>query len=291
MQKTCSKCSEAMDADAVFCVSCGTPVLQTIHCPKCGGVINANVKFCKYCAFDLSQPISSAASSEFKYQDPSVQAGRTVQPNTETPSQTESAPDNPASYISPAGAAFAVICFFMPWAGFSACGISKDFSGSEIASYDGSLWLVPLMGIVSIGTYFFFKNKKMLFKARPFIIGSSALALLFLFYKYNSIPSGPNVLGHQVTASDFGIQLRFGSVATIIGFMIAVVGCVFMSRAIVSANQVMPTDAPTGTQKYKDALSKDVWAAVLSYLGPLLLPIVLYLILTIFSAISNMSYR
>src|SRR5207249_11784198 len=118
------------------------------------GTINADVKFCKYCAFDLSQPIKSAATAEFKYQEPFPQVAQIAQFEASESSaqpQTAATVDNPASFISPAGAAFAVICFFMPWVGISACGMSKDISGSEIAGQDGSFYLLPLMGIVSVG--------------------------------------------------------------------------------------------------------------------------------------------
>lgn len=289
MSKTCSKCSGTLDTDSVFCTFCGTPIVQTIHCPKCGGTINAVAKFCKYCAFDLSQPIQTAATttsplSQLATINPQASNRPSqVEPTTQSqansnPTQTEVAADNPASFISPAGAAFAVICFFLPWLEFSACGIRKSITGAELAHQDGSLWLLPLMGIVSVAAYFICKGQKMLFKARPFIIGSSAFALCFLFYKYSSIPSGPEIFGRRITAADLGIQLQFGGFGTIIGFILAIIGCAFMSRAIVVAGQTTAATSSTSPLKYDAAFDKDRSlrlniAAVICYLAPLLLPL------------------
>lgn len=263
MSNNCPNCSTVVDADAVFCTACGNSIAQTIHCPKCNGTIPAEAKFCKYCALDLNkwreevqaqpsmemaqpslnsllqrqtepnqvQPIASPSEL-----DAHTRKKRYIQPESPPPTiilptqQTETAPDNPTSFISPAGAAFAVICFFLPWLQVSQCGITKTASGAELANFDTSFWLLPLMGIASITAYFVAKGQKQIWKARPFIIISSGFALLLLFYKYFSIPSAPEIMGQRVTAADLGITLQFGGYGTVLGFILAIVGCIFISR-------------------------------------------------------------
>ena len=61
MPDTCTKCSTALDADAIFCPSCAAPINP--RCPSCQKSVTADAKYCKYCAFDLSQ-MSSAADTE-----------------------------------------------------------------------------------------------------------------------------------------------------------------------------------------------------------------------------------
>lgn len=240
MAKTCPKCSSILDDDAAFCASCATPILQTIHCPKCDKTINADAKFCKYCAFDLSKPIQSAETATspppinqnppISNLPPQVEPITLFQENSPLV-ESEVVKDNPASFISPAGAAFAVICFFLPWVQYS-CDGTVIATGANLAEKDSILWLLPIMAVVSIAAYVICKRQKVLFKARPFIIGSSAFALCFFIYKFISILSqfkyfDPQNVGPQAT------QIKSGSIGMIIGFVLAIIGCFFMSRAVV----------------------------------------------------------
>jgi uncharacterized membrane protein len=198
------------------------------------------------------------------------------------PIQTEDAPDNPKSLISPAGAAFAVICFFLPWLQISQCGITKTASGAELASFDGSFWLFPLMGVVSLAAYFVAKNQKRLWKARPVIFISSGFALFLLFYKYQSIPSAPEFMGQRI---DLGITFGFGSYGTVIGFTAAIVGGFFISRQAVSGATASPASdfqnqavsALHDIQSASSSLKPNI-AAMLCYLLPLGLQFVVMLL-------------
>jgi len=55
--RICAACRERLDADALFCPSCRTPVLAggMTACPKCKKSINPNSTFCKYCGADLKR--------------------------------------------------------------------------------------------------------------------------------------------------------------------------------------------------------------------------------------------
>jgi hypothetical protein len=245
MVKICSNCSSTLDNDAVFCASCRTPIVKTIHCPKCDKTINADAKFCKYCAFDLCEPIqnpvtSTSPSPPFVSQNPQIstlppQVEPITLPRTNLSSaQIEIATDNPVSLISPAGAAFAVICFFLPWLEQS-CGEKRLIrTGAEIANSDSILWLLPIMGIISFAAYFICKRQKALFKARPFIIGSSAFALCFFLYKFYSLLSEAKYFDPQNPSA---AQIKSGTFGIVIGFVLAIVGCFFMSRAIVTVEE------------------------------------------------------
>ena len=287
--KTCSNCSVALDTDSVFCTSCGTPIIQTIHCPKCGGTINADVKFCKYCAFDLSQPIQTAATATSPLPPletinpqtsdllPQVKPIKSLQTNA-TSVQAKTAPDNPASLISPSGAALVVICFFLPWLQWSACGIRKTASGADLAQFDGSFWLFPLMGIVSVLAYFIAKGQKQIWTARPFILISSIFALSLMFYKVNSIPTSTEILGQRISAADLGFQVQFGGYGTIIGFILAIIGCAFMTRKITALSSA-PQNSNSLPLKFESTSGslKPNTAATLCYVSPLVLPQVITL--------------
>lgn len=248
MMKTCTNCASTLDADSVFCASCGKPIVQTTRCPKCGGTVKADAKFCKHCAFDLSQPTEHAPytapsptpqanlDAETSTLPPQVDADASFQA-TASSARPDAATDNPASFISPAGAAFAVICFFLPWLKISACNNNRIITGAEFAKQDGSLWLLPLLCVVAIAAYFICKSRRVLFKARPLIIGSAAFALCFFIYKFSNILSANGFFNRQGENKELGTQLRSGSFGMVIGFVLAIVGSVFMRRAVAAARK------------------------------------------------------
>jgi hypothetical protein len=237
MAKTCSNCSLPLDDDAAFCASCATPVVQIISCPKCDKTINADAKFCKYCAFDLSKPVQNPPTTTspppVNQNPPISNLPPQVEPITlfqdiSPEVQSETTDDNPASLISPSGAAFAVICFFLPWLEISFCNTNRVLTGAEAASLAWTFWFIPIMGVIAFTAYFICKIKKILFRARPFIIGSSIIALGILVY-YSRWGIGEFFSGNFQVLN----ALRFGSYGTVTGFILAIVGCIFISRSIV----------------------------------------------------------
>jgi len=201
MQSNCSRCSAALDSDAVFCPLCSTPVSANavVNCPKCGKTINAGSKFCKYCAFDLSQSVPTSGVEDKR------------------------------GFLTPAGAAFALICFFLPWVEFSCDGKTRtSFSGVDIARYDGIFWLVLVAAIVILMAFFYFRNQKQLIHARPIVALSSVAGLGVLIFKVINFFKGTQVLGQTIRPEDVGLSIQFGVIGTLIGFVLALIGTAFL---------------------------------------------------------------
>ena len=211
MKQICSKCHSALDDDAEFCTSCGNPITKIFNCPGCGGTVEPTAKFCKYCAFDLSA---------FIYKNPSV-------------ATTESGGYNPASLISPSGAAFVIICFFLPWMSFC----NKSVTGAELAGGWTALWLIPVMSITAFAAYFIFKFQNRLYRARPFIIGSSIIALGILIFlsRWGIV---------EFFSGNFEVLniLKYGSYGTVMGFILTIAGCFFITRNVIKNKLDKPDD-------------------------------------------------
>lgn len=185
MSKICSSCSVTLDDDAQFCPVCGATT-EIAYCPNCRGVVERTAKFCKYCAFQIQ------ASSE-----------------------TEQTTENPASLISPSGAAFAVICFFLPWTQVS-CGEKVILqTGADIG---GAYWFIPFLAITAFTAYFICKYRKNLHAARPFVIGSAVIAFCFLAHLYYTLHDSKEA------------QIKYGYFGSILGFLLAIAGCFFINR-------------------------------------------------------------
>jgi hypothetical protein len=203
MQNNCSKCFAALDHDAVFCPLCSAPVSAhaVVNCPKCGKSVSAGAKFCKYCAFDLSQPLQAAVGVEDK-----------------------------KGFLTPAGAAFALICFFLPWVEFSYDGRSiASFSGADIARYyDEIFWLILVTVLVILVSFFYFRGQKQLTQARPIIILSSLMGLGVLIFKLINFYKGEQIAGLTISLANIGVSIQFGGVGTILGFVLALVGSAFL---------------------------------------------------------------
>lgn len=284
MSNTCPNCSAVVDADAVFCMSCGKSVSPTIHCPKCNGTINADAKFCKYCAFDLSQPIQSTTNATSATFDSDSNLQNTPQ------EETQIAPDNPASFISPSGAAIALICFFMPWIdvscnAFGSKVAGKSASGGDLARLDESLWLLPLLAIGIIGAFFVFKTQRKTWQARPFIAICAGLALVFMTYKDVNLgvdykQGWDFTIGSEWNTGVY-FQPRFGIFGVVLGFIGALIGCAFMSRKVVNASSNQNSSLPNNFQSTNDSLKSNT-AAMLCYIVPLVLPLAIFILDTLF---------
>jgi hypothetical protein len=200
MTQNCLNCSNPIDSDAVFCSVCGSPAIKVFSCPNCQNPVTPEAKFCKHCACNLTEfnPFQSIGAEENQ--------------------------ENPASLISPSGAAFAIICFFLPW--MQSC--DKSLTGAELATNWTSLWLIPITGVTAFAAYFIFKFQKKLYQARPFIIGSSIIALGVLIFA-----SRWGIVAFFSGEFEVLSLLKYGSYGTVIGFILAIAGCLFITRAVI----------------------------------------------------------
>lgn len=120
------------------------------------------------------------------------------------------------SYISAIGSAISLICFFTPWIGCS----EKTFSGADLG---GDMWIVFGTSAISLIAFFFFKSLKTLSKSKVIILLSSLIGLGFLLYKYSKFRN-----------NDFGFEIKWGSIATLIGIGISLVGVGFLTDEVQS---------------------------------------------------------
>lgn len=121
---------------------------------------------------------------------------------------------DPKTFLSPAGALLAAICFFLPWV--RACG--RDLSGAQMASESPIWWLVLLAALAILGLFYHFSQKGALSKLKPFVAGCCAVALFMMVAQYFK-------LQNQIRGM---FDIRFGGVGSFLGFLIALAGLPFL---------------------------------------------------------------
>lgn len=141
-------------------------------------------------------------------------------------------------FITPSGAGFAVICFFLPW--FRACG--QDISGSQIASRGESLlWLVLIAAIAIVVGFIFYDGQNKLTKLKPIVIGGAILSLLILPIKFL-----------QIKDQAFGLfEIRYGAFAMLIGFITSLVGLKYLEDPVLVSADKFCTEC--GAKNSKDS--------------------------------------
>lgn len=128
-------------------------------------------------------------------------------------------------YLTPAGAAMAIVCFFLPWARVScAPGVRKSFSGAQLG---GIFWLVLGAALVALAAFVFFHARRRLEWARPIIILASLAALAVIVIKSIEYAQGrPTPVGS--VRPDPGLRTKFGGAGTLIGLALAIAGAGFI---------------------------------------------------------------
>ncbi|MGE5458676.1 MAG: hypothetical protein ACM3RX_10015 [Methanococcaceae archaeon] len=119
---------------------------------------------------------------------------------------------NSTSYISLIGSAISALCFFAPWVGCS----GRTISGADIG---GDFWVIFASSAISLLAFLFFKSQNNLTKAGLIIGISSVIGGGFLLYKYMKFQGGEF---HNA------LEIKWGSVATLAGFVIAIIGISFL---------------------------------------------------------------
>ncbi len=126
--------------------------------------------------------------------------------------QNSSSGGNGLSYVSVIGSSVSALCFFAPWVGCS----GQSISGADLG---GSFWLVLLVSVVSLISFFFFKYVNQISKAKIFISICSAIGIIFLIYKYIDFQS------NEFTEA---FEIKWGGIATLLGFIISLIGVSFL---------------------------------------------------------------
>ncbi|MDQ3800449.1 MAG: zinc ribbon domain-containing protein, partial [Acidobacteriota bacterium] len=262
--KFCRHCAfdlsslEEKVSSSQFCTNCGKPFGRDDH-------------FCRHCSFDLTDakhtvvmptvkpaagvaaaaPTPSFPTPVILESVPLISPSPVIPASVKAPAaaadvfsyeavsqpaqQFAAAPNNGfLLWLSPIGAAIAVVSFFLPWLsgavkifGYSTGGMS--FSGADLAKFDGSLWLLPLAGIVSLSAFFFCWTQNKIGASRPVIAVSVILAFVFMFFKLVTIEQQLRQVpdfGLSQYNSGLDIKPQIGIFGLVLGFIVSLVGVV-----------------------------------------------------------------
>jgi len=160
--------------------------------------------------------------------------------------------DKIGKFMTPSGAGLALLCFFLPWAEVSCVGQTKTISGADLG---GQFWIVFVVAAIALCSFFYFNNIKALSKAKPIIIIASIIGLGFLGFKIYQFDQGIDTGFGKIKLSDIGFNPQFGSIGTLLGFLMAFVGSFGLSD---SPSFVLKTVASTSSgeislEKIKEA--------------------------------------
>jgi uncharacterized membrane protein len=306
-------------------------VSSSQFCTNCGKGFGRDDSFCRHCSFDLTSAKHTVVMQTVKpdasmpaFSTPAAQnvvssaAAAAVAPPMSSPSVISSPPvlspaaaattaaapefmqairrDAPGGFylwISPLGAAIAVISFFLPWVsgsiklfGYNAGGMA--FSGADLAKFDGSLWLFPLAGVVGIGGFLFCRTQSKVSAARPIVAGSAIFAFVFMFIKLITIQQQlrqiPD-LGLAQYNSGLDVQPQIGIFGLVLGFLACLVGTVFLAKPGSASlePEISGLSSSTEFQAHQASIKPNV-AGALSYgagfiLGILWLPVPIFFLL------------
>ena len=125
-------------------------------------------------------------------------------------------------FLSPLGAAFSALCFFLPWVKVTCTGVRRTLTGAQLG---GVPWLAFAAALIIIAAFFVCKKQRKLHWARPVILLGSAMGLVALILKY--FEDSPRILG-ILHPSKLGLAIQFGLVGTPVGLLIALLGVVFL---------------------------------------------------------------
>jgi hypothetical protein len=123
-------------------------------------------------------------------------------------------------YLSPAGAAIVLICFFLPWLRVS-CGAKRIILRGS--SMGGIFWLVFVSAAIILVSYLYFKKRGKTEHARFFFLIGSVVALGIIIYKYIAVALNPDI-PFYIPERMIGFELKLGALGTIIGLLMVLAG-------------------------------------------------------------------
>ncbi len=117
-----------------------------------------------------------------------------------------------SAMISPAGAAIAAICFFLPWVKLSCA--PEPMSGAQLG---GILWLALIAALAILVVVPLYKSRGRAGDARPIVLISALVGLGVMAYKAIQIFGGQ-------AAQQLGAQVQFGAIGSALGLLVALGG-------------------------------------------------------------------
>jgi glucan phosphoethanolaminetransferase (alkaline phosphatase superfamily) len=129
------------------------------------------------------------------------------------------------TFLTPAGAMIALICFFLPWVKISCGRSTKSFSGPDIG---GIFWLVLIAALVMVIAFFYFRRKNQPEKSKYVAIIGSIMALLAIIVRYISLVYGQNGIWVKAGTKAVRFKVQMGAIGTIFGLILVITGAVFI---------------------------------------------------------------
>ena len=149
------------------------------------------------------------------------------------PARTEPTLRQKAIYLSPAGAALALVGFFLPWARIS-CGpiLDKTVSG---ASLGGLFWLAFALPAIMLAGFVYLVSPKSRRGRRPerwapaFALGSAAALAVIVVNCLRLVGEARGKAG-PLANHGVGFSLEFGGVATVVGLVVSLAASAVAAR-------------------------------------------------------------
>lgn len=200
------------------------------HCPACQSEINTDnlgkgdSTICHNCGTEilLTEDIQDAGEESTVPQHVSLASEEASEPEPGS-LKTSRNESGLKVFTSPAGAGLVIICFFLPWVRFSCGRTPQNYSGADLG---GIFWLVFIAALAIIGAFLLFRSQRQTKKSKPYIVTSSLVAISIMVYRYIEFISGGK---EGIKPSDIGLSIQFGAVATVIGFIAALIGTSFLN--------------------------------------------------------------
>jgi hypothetical protein len=124
-------------------------------------------------------------------------------------------------FATPAGAAIASICFFLPWVEASCGPVTVRATGARIG---GIFWMVLVASLVILVAFPLFWKRRQWFLLKVITLAASAGAILIILYKFFDVFSSGKA---NLKMTDIGSILRIGSFGTVFGLLLAAWGAIY----------------------------------------------------------------
>ncbi|SYZ72160.1 membrane hypothetical protein [Candidatus Zixiibacteriota bacterium] len=125
-------------------------------------------------------------------------------------------------FLTPSGAGIAIICFFLPWVRVSCGTVTVEASGARIG---GIFWAVLGVSIIMLLSFFYFWKKRDMVTMRLVALIGGLFSLMVMIYRFIDAFGGD---ASNIKISDVGATVRYGAWGEFFGFILAMLGTVFM---------------------------------------------------------------
>ncbi len=133
-----------------------------------------------------------------------------------------------AAWLSPAGAALILVCFFLPWLEVHCSGKKIIGSGLFFAQKAAPLWLIPAFAVLVILFFILHRKGLSLTWFKILIMGLAALGIVMLVFTYMTIEQK---LSGFIVKRITNYQIKSGLFGTAIGFLLVIISALGMRTA------------------------------------------------------------